>query len=69
MKLVKNAKKAWKWWSVQALAISGALPVVWVTLPPDLKAGVPDTLIPYIAAGVAIAGIFGRVVDQGSADE
>lgn len=69
MRLVKNAKKAWKWWSVQALAISGALPVVWVTLPPDLKAGVPDGVIPYIAAGVALAGIFGRVVDQGSADE
>ena len=69
MKLVKNAKKAWKWWSVQALAISGALPVVWVTLPPDLKAGVPDDVVPYIAAVVAGAGIIGRVVDQGGADE
>lgn len=66
MKLVPNWRESWRWFSVQALVAIAALPMVWVALPPDLKDAVPDDWLMWIAAAVALAGMIGRVVDQGS---
>ena len=39
--LVPNWKRAWRWLSVHALAITGVLPGIWLTLPDDWRAAVP----------------------------
>jgi hypothetical protein len=67
MTLVHGWRQMWRWFSVQALAAIAALPVVWAALPPDLKAAVPDGWLIWIAAAVALAGVVGRVIDQGGA--
>lgn len=64
MTLVADWKKAWRWFSVQAMALSGAIQVTWVSLPLDLKGSIPDTLVTGAAVGLAVLGIIGRVVDQ-----
>lgn len=64
MRLVPDWRSAWRWFSVQALAILAVLPVVWATLPPDIKALIPAKYGLYIAAAVALAGIAGRLIDQ-----
>lgn len=64
MKLVDDWKQAWRWWSVRGLAAIAALPFVWPTLPPDIKAFVPVEWQPYIFSAIAIAAIIGRVKDQ-----
>jgi hypothetical protein len=53
MKLVENWKDCWKWFSVRALAAIGLLPAVWMMLPEDLRAYIPVTWLPWIAAAVA----------------
>lgn len=67
MQLVPNAKHAYKWLSVQAMALVVAIEGAWLAMPPDLKARVPETWVDAISMGVLVLGIFGRVVDQGTA--
>lgn len=64
MTLVPDWRSAWRWFSVQALALLAVLPLVWMSLPPDIKAYIPSEYGLYIAAVVAIGGIAGRLIDQ-----
>lgn len=69
MRLVENWKKAWTWISVWTLAVLGSLPMVWGSLPPDIKALVPDGWGVWIFLFIALGGIVGRVVSQTKAPE
>lgn len=64
MKFIANWRDAWKWFSVQALAAIIALPIVWASLPADLKEYLPSGAEPWILAAMAVAGLLGRIVDQ-----
>lgn len=64
MKLVPNVKEAYKWFSVQIMAVIAFLPVAYYMLPEETLALIPDTWKPWVVTVVAIAGIIGRVVDQ-----
>lgn len=64
MRLVEDWRSAWKWFSVQALAIIALLPVVWPSLPPQVTGWVPETWRPWIVVLIAIGGIAGRLIDQ-----
>ena len=59
-----NLKRAWRWYSVQVLALLALLPVVWMELPADWKAMIPDDWNPYIVALIAIGGIVARAIPQ-----
>lgn len=65
MKLVPDAKKGWKWLSVQAMALNGAILSTWLALPDDIKALIPDTYVMGGAVVLTVAGIIGRFIDQG----
>ena len=67
MKFVENAKQSWKWFSMQAMTLAGALQGTWVTIPEDLKSSVPTNLVHYITLALVIAGIVGRLVKQDEA--
>ena len=62
--LVSNWRRAWRWHSTQAMAFAAALPFVWIELPADIKAMLPQDWLPYISAVVLIGGIAGRLRDQ-----
>ena len=64
MKFVDGIENAWKWFSVQAMALAGALQLVWIGLPDDLKASVPRNLITYITVALLALGVCGRLVQQ-----
>lgn len=64
MKLVENAKAAWKWYSVQALGVLTVVPIVWIELPADIKAHIPDEWMPYVVSAVALGGLIGRLKAQ-----
>lgn len=65
-KLVRNWRSAWKWHSTRILAAIAVLPIVWMELPPEVKMLVPASWQPWIFSGIALAGIIGRIKDQGT---
>jgi hypothetical protein len=65
MKIVTNARSAWRWFSVQAAALVAIIPMAWSQLPPESQALVPEEYRPWVITVVAVAGIIGRLIDQG----
>lgn len=68
MKLVSNANKAWRWFSMQILTVVAALQVAWETLPPDALAIIPVDWRGYITLGLILTAMVGRIIDQGTAE-
>jgi hypothetical protein len=64
MNFVSDWREAWKWFSVQFLAVLAIIPLVWEALPPELREWVPVEWRPWLLFGIAVVGIFGRLVDQ-----
>ena len=64
MRLVEGWRKAWRWYSVQALSLLALLPVIWTELPADAKAFIPPSWQPWILAALAVAGMVGRLWPQ-----
>lgn len=62
--LVDNAKNAWRWLSVQAMALAGAVQATWLALPDDMKASVPANYVQYLTLALVLLGIGGRLVKQ-----
>jgi hypothetical protein len=64
MKFVDDVRQAWRWFSVQAMVLAGALQVAWEVLPPDMKASIPDNYVRWITLGLLSLGVAGRLVKQ-----
>ncbi len=68
MKLVNNAKDAWRWFSVQSMVIAAALQGGWIMVPGDLRDNVPSWVATSVTIGILALGVIGRLVDQGGDD-
>lgn len=68
MELIEDWKSAWKWFSVQCMAIALALQEAWVYVPTDLKSHISNDLVDEIAKWLLVLGIMGRVLKQGEVD-
>lgn len=64
MKLVENAKNAWRWFSVQSMVLAGAIQGAWLFVPDDLRASVPQTWLQGITLALMVFGVAGRLVKQ-----
>lgn len=65
MRLVKNARNAWRWFSVQAMTCALAIQGAWAMLPADLAARAPDWASNAVTSAILVLGIVGRLIDQG----
>ena len=63
MKLVENAKQAWRWYSVQAMAVAGALQAAWLALG-DMQSRIPEWGVDALTVAILVSGIVGRLVKQ-----
>lgn len=66
MKLIDEAKHAWRMFSVQAMTAAGAIQGAWVVLSPEQKAAIGNTTLAGITLGLLVLGIVGRLVKQDS---
>lgn len=67
--LVDDARRFWKWASVQAMVLAGAVQGAWAAFGDDLKQNVPHWLVTAITLGLLAAGIGGRLIKQGAPGE
>ena len=66
--LVKDARNAWRWFSVQLSVVGVAVSAGWLALPADLTSNVP-AWAQNVATGLIFAGVVaGRLIDQGGGD-
>ena len=63
MRLVNNWQKAWKWLSVQFIALAA----LWETIPLEAKAVLDPSTQSWITLGLLVAAGVGRMIDQGTA--
>lgn len=66
MKLIDNANKWYRMFSVQAMVAATAVLGAWQVLPEDLKATLPPWVATAASITLLVLGIAGRLVDQGS---
>lgn len=66
MTLVPNARKAWRWLSMQFMALAAAAEVAWQTMPPEALAVIPADWRGYISLALVLAAMAGRLIDQGT---
>lgn len=64
MKLVPDARRSWRWLSVQLAALSGIAPAAWLAVPDDMRAAVPPEWLATGGVVMAVLIILGRLVDQ-----
>lgn len=66
MKLVENAKTAWRWFSVQAMALATAIQLTWAMLDTDMRSVIPyqETVVPALTGTLLVLGIVGRLYKQ-----
>lgn len=64
MKLIDEWRRSWRWFSMQSMGFATVLLGTWAALPDDLRAALPDWLVPAIAVCVLMLGIVGRLVAQ-----
>ena len=69
MKLIDNARNAWRMFSVQAMGLAIVVQTVWVELPADLRDSLDSTTVRYITIGLLVAGVIGRLVKQDAIHE
>ena len=63
MKLVSNWKSAWRWMSVQFIALAA----LWESIPIEAKAVLDPSTQSWITLALLVAAGFGRMIDQGTA--
>lgn len=68
MKLVDNAKQAWRWFSIQIIAFCVALQGASIAFPDTLRQYIPDWMMHTIAIVVLGAAVFGRLIKQDHKD-
>ena len=64
MKLVDDAKQAWRWFSVQAMTMAAAIQGAWVFVPDDMRSTLPPGAVQWLTIGLLVMGVAGRLVDQ-----
>ena len=68
MRLVKDARKAWRWLSVQLAAVSAIAPGAWLAVPDDMRKAVPPEWLAVAGVVLGVLIIAGRLIDQGGDD-
>ncbi len=64
MRLIDNARQAWRFFSVQAMTLALAVQGAWVALPRDMVATIPEPVVTVVTMVLLALGVFGRLIKQ-----
>ena len=64
MKLIADWHQAWRWLSVQFIAVAAALQLAMLGFPDTMRAYIPESWMHVIAIVLLAAAVLGRLVDQ-----
>ena len=67
MKFIDDAKSAWRHYSTIALTAASGLQGAWISIPNEIKSGLPDLVghaVSWISFAIVMMGLFGKFVKQ-----
>ena len=64
MKIVDDAKRWWRWFSMQAMVAAAAIQGAWVFIPDSMRDSFPKNWIQGFTVALLVLGIAGRLVNQ-----
>ncbi len=62
--LIPDWQRAWRWFSVQAMVLAGAINGTWAVIPDDMKASIPAGFVQWLTIALLVFGVAGRLIDQ-----
>lgn len=68
MRMIPQWRHAWRMFSVQAMALATAVQGAWIAMPADMRASLEADWVQWTSIALLLAGIVGRLVDQGIGD-
>lgn len=68
VQLVEDWRKAWRWFSVNAMVLAAAIQGAWLQIPDDMKASIPPALVSYSTITLLVLGVLGRLLKQGETE-
>ena len=68
LQFVEDWRKAWKWFSVNAMILAAAIQGTWLQIPEDMKAGIPPQFVSGATIALLVLGVAGRLVKQTSTE-
>jgi hypothetical protein len=64
MILIRNWRESWRFFSMQAFALAGAIQTTWLSVPAEQQALVPVEWVMYATVLCVALGAIGRVTIQ-----
>ena len=67
--LIEDWHQAWRWASVNCMALAAAVQGAWLYVPDDMKSSIPPKLVSGITIILLVMGVVGRLtrkVDAGT---
>ena len=64
MKIVEDAKRWWRWFSMQAMLAAAAIQGAWIFIPSEMRDSFPKNWIQGFTVALLVLGIAGRLVQQ-----
>lgn len=64
IRLIDDAHRAWRWFSVQAMLLAAAVQAAWEAIPADMKAAIPSSLVTGVTLALLLLGVGGRLIRQ-----
>lgn len=62
--LVEDWRKAWRWFSVNAMIVAAAIQGAWLQIPDDMKTHIPEALVSGSTIALLVLGVIGRLIKQ-----
>lgn len=59
--LIEDWHQAWKWASVNCMALAAAIQGAWLYVPDDMKSSIPPKLVSGVTIALLALGVFGRL--------
>jgi len=64
VEIVPDIKRAYRWFSVQAMVLATAIQGAWLIIPDDMKSSIPHGYVTAVTMALLVLGVAGRLVKQ-----
>jgi hypothetical protein len=68
MRLVRNWRRFWRWYSTWATGLGAAAGAAWLVVPQEMRSQVPDQWLGAFGAALFVLVLVARLIDQGESE-